>query len=355
MTQFHAEPSRLDRIETAVIALDVVIILLRLAVIANHLHPLGHFFIVGDCGARFSARSKILARVETERRRSAHGAGLFPGAFLARKILCAMRLAGIFDHHQAVLFGQSENRIHVGGLAIEVNWNYCRNDAPGSLLDQLAQTRVKRAPVFQVLPQTFRIHGVGLIIDVHERDMRSHLGDGFGGCDKGVRYRDHDLIWLDVGRHECESQCIGSAVYADTVFGVAESGELPLKLFHHWTANKTRSRQGLFHYLQEFGLQFLMRRYQIKKRNFRCARHLDYFVSFVRNRKTLAGLPATMAFAGTSLVTTLPAPTIAFSPTVTLLRMVDPEPIDAPFCTTVFSTFQSVSVWRPPSAVVARG
>jgi hypothetical protein len=62
------------------------------------------------------------------------------------------------------------------------------------------------------------------------------------------------------------------------------------------------------------------------------------------NRFTLAGFPATMAFAGTSRVTTLPAPTIAFSPIVNLERMVAPDPIEAPRFTTVFSTFQSLSV-----------
>ena len=72
-------------------------------------------------------------------------------------------------------------------------------------------------------------------------------------------------------------------------------------------------------------------------------------------RKTRAGLPATMAFCGTSLVTTLPAPMIAFSPMVTLLRMVDPEPTEAPFLTRVGSTFQSSSVCKPPVAFVARG
>ena len=50
-----------------------------------------------------------------------------------------------------------------------------------------------------------------------------------------------------------------------------------------------------------------------------------------------------MLFAGTSLVTTLPAPTIAFSPTVTLARIVAPVPMDAPFLITVRSTFQSAS------------
>ena len=61
-----------------------------------------------------------------------------------------------------------------------------------------------------------------------------------------------------------------------------------------------------------------------------------------------------MEFAGTFLVTTLPAPTIAFSPMVTLARMVAPEPMDAPVCTQVGSTVQSCSLCGFP-AVVARG
>ena len=36
-----------------------------------------------------------------------------------------------------------------------------------------------------------------------------------------------------------------------------------------------------------------------------------------------------MLFGGTSRVTTLPAPTMAFSPIVTLARIVEPEPIEA--------------------------
>src|SRR5580658_6122135 len=68
-----------------------------------------------------------------------------------------------------------------------------------------------------------------------------------------------------------------------------------------------------------------------------------------------AGFPATTAYAGTFLVTTLPAPTIACSPTTTLQRIVAPDPMDAPFWITVASTFQSFSVCSDPSSVVARG
>lgn len=83
--------------------------------------------------------------------------------------------------------------------------------------------------------------------------------------------------------------------------------------------------------------------------------HLDIRFPSLMRRRTRAGFPATIAFAGTSLVTTLPAPTIAFSPILTLLRIVAPDPMEAPLLTTVFSTFQSASVMSSPVEFVARG
>src|SRR5207245_4227631 len=70
---------------------------------------------------------------------------------------------------------------------------------------------------------------------------------------------------------------------------------------------------------------------------------------------TFAGLPTTTLLGGTSLVTTLPAPTIAFSPTVIPQSRVALEPIEAPFFTRVGMHFQSASVCKRPSASVARG
>src|SRR5208283_672982 len=80
-----------------------------------------------------------------------------------------------------------------------------------------------------------------------------------------------------------------------------------------------------------------------------------YLFSSGIDRRTFAGFPTTTVFAGTSLVTTLPAPTMAFSPMVTLLRIVEPDPMDAPFRTKVLSTFQSASVCNSPVGVVERG
>ena len=56
---------------------------------------------------------------------------------------------------------------------------------------------------------------------------------------------------------------------------------------------------------------------------------LQAYISIVRI--TLAGLPTTTALSGTSLVTTLAAPTTAFSPIVTPDRIVAVAPIQAFF------------------------
>ena len=68
-----------------------------------------------------------------------------------------------------------------------------------------------------------------------------------------------------------------------------------------------------------------------------------------------AGFPATIVLAGTSLVTTDPAPINAFSPMVMPQSMVALLPIDAPFLIKVSIMVQSASVWGEPSGFVALG
>jgi hypothetical protein len=68
-----------------------------------------------------------------------------------------------------------------------------------------------------------------------------------------------------------------------------------------------------------------------------------------------AGLPATIVFGWTSFVTTLPAPTIAFSPIVTPHRMTAPLPIDARLQTVVGTSAQSRSPFMVPLTFTAAG
>src|SRR3989442_3088181 len=68
-----------------------------------------------------------------------------------------------------------------------------------------------------------------------------------------------------------------------------------------------------------------------------------------------AGLPRTSACAGTSRVTTAPAPIIAYRPISRSGSTMAPAPIDAPRRTVVCPSTQSAAVWSEPSGFVARG
>src|SRR5438128_11350954 len=98
-----------------------------------------------------------------------------------------------------------------------------------------------------------------------------------------------------------------------------------------------------------------MRSHEVHQGNLRVGDHRAALRSSATDRSRRAGYPATITLAGTSRVTTLPAPIRAFSPIVRLARMVAPEPIDAPFLTRVGSTVQSFSVCSSPLGEVARG
>src|SRR5208282_1153617 len=144
-------------------------------------------------------------------------------------------------------------------------------------------------------------------------------------------------------------------VHAHAILGSAVFCKFLLNTLYLWPANKTGRLDDSLAHLQQLGFQLPVEGHQIYKRDFGILRHSLTFDGVVMERRIFAGLPATIVFAGTSRVTTLPAPTIAFSPMITFERIVAPEPIDAPRLTSVVSTFQSLSVWSSPPGAVARG
>src|ERR1017187_2137013 len=133
-----------------------------------------------------------------------------------------------------------------------------------------------------------------------------------------------------------------------------KGGKCFFEILDHRATDEACGTQCLLENGGELLFEFNMWRDKIKKRNAGNAHLLTSVVCSIY-RRNRAGLPTTMALAGTFLVTTLPAPTRAFSPMVMFARIVQPAPIEAPVFTTVLSTFQSDSVCRPPSALVARG
>src|SRR5258707_10174094 len=64
VAKFDGKETGLQRIEATVVAFDLVIILLRLAVVAKHAHGPGHAFVVGGYPPSFSTRSAACPWVE---------------------------------------------------------------------------------------------------------------------------------------------------------------------------------------------------------------------------------------------------------------------------------------------------
>src|SRR5271165_7691485 len=98
MTQLYGEKARLQGIKATVVALNIVIILLGLAMIADHAHLAGDFFVIGGGCSGFAASPEILARVEAESTDLPDGAGFAPAIFFLREIFRAVSLAGIFHN-----------------------------------------------------------------------------------------------------------------------------------------------------------------------------------------------------------------------------------------------------------------
>src|ERR1700674_275269 len=97
VAKFHREPSRLNGVQPTIVAFDIVVILFRLAVVADHLHPLRHSLIVCRDSSALATGSQILAGIKTESSRLPHRTGTLPGIFLLREVLSAVRLARIFN------------------------------------------------------------------------------------------------------------------------------------------------------------------------------------------------------------------------------------------------------------------
>src|SRR5213078_227871 len=78
VAQLHAQQPRLNRIETAIVPLEIVVVLLHLPVIPQHSHGPRDRRIVGCHGTAFPARAEVLARVEAECGSSANRPGATP-------------------------------------------------------------------------------------------------------------------------------------------------------------------------------------------------------------------------------------------------------------------------------------
>ena len=77
-----------------------------------------------------------------------------------------MRLTGVFDDCQVVFFSETQNRVHIGRLAVQMYRNDRRNCLPGPSANGIAGVLIDMAPRLQILPELFRIQAAGATIDV---------------------------------------------------------------------------------------------------------------------------------------------------------------------------------------------
>src|SRR5579872_285539 len=355
MWELDAQDCRLNGIQSAVVAFDFMVIFLGLSVISQNFGASRNFFVVGGNRAGFTASAQVLARVEAECGRASHGAGLAPAILFLREIFGAVRLAGILYNDEPKLISDLEDRVHIRSLPVEVNRDHGCHGFAQRTVDITARTGVEHALGLHVPAQNRGIHRIGPGIDIHEVRKRPGLRNRLRGGDECVGNGYHDVSRLDSGARERKAQGVRAAADSNAVFGVAKLGEITFESLDSGPANECSGSNGCGKSRYELILEFNMRCNEIDKWN-RAVHGHSWVLAFEgTGRKIFAGLPATMTLGGTSRVTTLPAPTIEFSPTITLERTVAPEPMDAPRLMTVASTCQSLSVCSSPSGVVARG
>src|SRR6266478_551963 len=168
MRELGPENPGLDGIQPPVVTLYFVVVLLELAVISQHAYALGQPLIVSGYGSSLSAGPEILPRIKTERGRMAYRSGFHPAILLPGEVLGSMCLASILDHAEVVFPGQFHNRVHVGHLPIEVNWNHRLNDFAATAVDESSALRIWLAFPLQIALQPGRIHVVSALVDINE-------------------------------------------------------------------------------------------------------------------------------------------------------------------------------------------
>ena len=118
MAEPHPQEGRLQLVEAAVDARDLVPVAVALAAVAELAQPGREARVVHEDRPAVAEAAQVLGRVEGEGPDAAlagerpHRPALVEGA---------VRLAGVLEHGEAPLAGEGEDRVHVRGVAVEVD------------------------------------------------------------------------------------------------------------------------------------------------------------------------------------------------------------------------------------------
>ena len=195
----------LQRVQAAVEARQVVVVLELRAVVSKHANALGKRVVIGRDGTRVPERAQVLAGIEREAGGVAEAAG--PPAAVAR----TLRLRRVLDHRDAAVPSDRQDPVHVCWASVEVH----RHD----------RLRGRR---------DYRLHGLrghvvshGIRLDRHR--SRTRLRDSQPGRDERVGRNQHLVPVAHAVAEENESQRIEAAADANGVIGLAEGRELLLE------------------------------------------------------------------------------------------------------------------------------
>ena len=215
--------------------------------------------------------------------------------------------------------------------------------------------RVKVASGLEVFAKFFRIEIVRGFVDVHEYDPRARLRDRFGRRDERIRNRDDGVAGAHTGRDQRKPQRIRATADANAMRSIAELREILLEPLNHRSADEPgRFKSGLEN-LAQFFLQLRVRSDEIKKGNFIApliSRSLRQQLHFARRAPDCQLPPYRPGHPWSRRSRRRQGRSRRWSHLQEWWR---PIRWKRPFFTRVVSTFQSFSVCKPPSSVVARG
>ena len=204
MRQLRSQDRRLQRIEARIHAGDVADIALAPAIFAQLRDALGERCVVGHHHAAIADGAQILGRIKAEGGDVAEAAE--PPVAEPR----AVRLGAILDDPRAVPPRKIEDRVEIGGLAVEMD-RHDRGDAPAFGGERAGKRR------------GIEVHRRRIYIDEIRPGARQ-LDRGHGR-DRGMRHGGDVIVGTKRQRPEGNHQRIGAAGDADRVAAADIGGE----------------------------------------------------------------------------------------------------------------------------------
>ena len=195
--QLLTQEGRLQLVHAGIEACQLVDILPLRPVVAQHAHPPGQRIVVGRHRAGVAQRTQVLARVETE------AGGMSQAAAALPMMGGAVSLCRIFQHRQAVPFGNGHDRIHVHGAAVQMH----HRDGPGAGRDGRSQR--------------IRIQTAVIGSRLHRHRRGSRVAHGQPGGNVGVTGHNHFITCANAPAPQGQLQGIQPIAHRDAVLHAA--------------------------------------------------------------------------------------------------------------------------------------